>query len=151
MPITEGDQAPDFSLPDQNGNTFSLKDFIGKTNILLYFYPKDETPGCIAEACEFRDKIHDFDGYNCKVVGISKDSVNSHAKFTRHYNLPFILLSDSKNSVRKLYGVESSVFGLLPGRKTYLINKQGIITHIFDYQFKAKKHVVDTLKALTNE
>ena len=151
MPIKEGNQAPDFSLPDQNGNTFSLKDFIGKSNILLYFYPKDETPGCIAEACEFRDKINDFEGYNCKVVGISKDSVNSHAKFTRHYNLPFILLSDRKNSVRKLYGVESSLLGLLPGRKTYLINKQGIITHIFDYQFKAKKHVVDTLMALTNE
>ena len=151
MPITNGDQAPDFSLPDQNGNTFTLKDFIGKSNILLYFYPKDETSGCIAEACGFRDKITDFEGYNCKVVGISKDSVNSHAQFTRHYKLPFILLSDSKNSVRNLYGVESSLLGLLPGRKTYLINKQGIITHIFDYQFKAKKHVIDTLKALSNE
>ena len=151
MSIIIGDQAPEFSLPNQNGNTFSLKAFIGQSNILLYFYPKDETPGCIAEACLFRDKITDFEGYNCMVVGISKDSVNSHAKFTRHYNLPFTLLSDKKNTVRNLYGVESSILGLLPGRKTYLINKHGIITHIFDYQFKAKKHVIDTLKALSNE
>jgi peroxiredoxin Q/BCP len=151
MSVNIGDKAPDFILPDQEGNTFSLNDFIGKRNILLYFYPKDETPGCIAEACGFRDNIVDFEGYNCKVVGISKDSVNSHAKFTQHYNLPFTLLSDKKNVARILYGVESKILGLLPGRKTYLINKQGTITHIFDYQFKAKRHVIDTLKALSNE
>lgn len=151
MSVIVGEQAPDFTLPDQNGNTFSMHYFVGKGNILLYFYPKDETPGCIKEACSFRDHIIDFEGYNCKVVGISKDSVNSHDKFTRHYNLPFTLLSDSKNIVRKLYGVESSVFGLLPGRKSFLINKQGTITHIFDHQFKAKQHVSDTLKALSNE
>lgn len=151
MSVIIGDQAPVFILQDQEGNTFSLKDFVGKTNILLYFYPKDETPGCITEACSFRDSITDFEGYNCKIVGISKDSVNSHAKFAWHYKLPFTLLSDKKNTVRKLYGVESSILGLLPGRKTYLINQQGTITHIFDYQFKAKRHVIDTLKALSNE
>jgi len=151
MSVNIGDHAPDFSLTDQDGNTFKLENFQGKENVLLYFYPKDETPGCIKEACGFRDHITDFDGYNCKVVGISKDSVSSHSKFALHYNLPFTLLSDTNNSARKLYGVESSVFGLLPGRKTYLINKQGFITHIFDYQFKARQHVVDALKALSNE
>jgi peroxiredoxin Q/BCP len=151
MSVIIGDQAPVFILQDQDGNTFSLKDFIGKTNILLYFYPKDETPGCITEACGFRDSITDFEGYNCKIVGISKDSVHSHAKFAWHYKLPFTLLSDKKNAVRKLYGVESSILGLLPGRKSYLIDKLGTVTHIFDYQFKAKQHVIDTLKALSNE
>ena len=132
MAVIIGDQAPVFTLDDQRGDSFNLKDFIGENNILLYFYPKDETPGCIAEACGFRDKITEFEGYNCQVVGISKDSVSNHEKFSRHYNLPFTLLSDINNTVRNLYGVESSLLGLLPGRKTYLINKQGIITHIFD-------------------
>ena len=150
MSVIIGDKAPDFTLTDQNGDIFTLEDFCHKENVILYFYPKDETPGCIKEACGFRDSIADFEGYNCKVVGISKDSVNSHAKFALHYNLPFTLLSDPSNSVRKLYGVEASILGLLPGRKTFLINKQGIITHIFDYQFKAKQHVIDTLKALSN-
>ena len=150
MSVIEGDQAPDFSLVDQDGNTFNLGDYLSKEHIILYFYPKDETPGCIKEACGFRDSIADFDGYNCKVIGLSKDSVISHAKFAKHYNLPFTLLSDTNDSVRKLYGVEASLLGLLPGRKTFLINKQGIITHIFDYRFKAKQHVIDTLKALSN-
>ena len=150
MSVIVGDQAPDFSLTDQDGNTFTLERFRGKEHVILYFYPKDETPGCIKEACGFRDNIVDFEGYNCKVVGISKDSVNSHLKFATHYNLPFTLLSDTNNLVRKLYGVEASILGLLPGRKTFLINKQGIITHIFDYQFKARQHVIDTLKALSN-
>jgi thioredoxin-dependent peroxiredoxin len=146
-----GEKAPLFTLPDQYGNDFSLADYIGKENILVYFYPKDETPGCIAEGCAFRDKADEFANYECKVIGISKDSIDSHAKFTQHYKLPFTILSDSKNVVRKQYDVEPIVFGLIPGRKTYLINKQGLISHIFDYQFQAKKHIVESLKALANE
>jgi len=145
------DKAADFTLFDQDGKSFTLFDHIGSKLIILYFYPKNETPGCIAEACGFRDHILDFEAYNGQVIGVSSDSIRSHAKFAKHYNLPFTLLSDSKKNVRNLYGVEASIFGFLPGRKTYLINKQGIITHIFDYQFKAKKHVLDTLKALANE
>jgi len=151
MGLEVGDRAGHFSLFDQNGNSFKLSEHLGNSIIVLYFYPKNETPGCITEACSFRDHMLDLEGYNCKVVGISSDSIKSHTRFTNHYNLPFTLLSDPKNLVRKLYGVESSIFGFLPGRKTYLINKQGFITHIFDYQFKAKKHVLDTLKALANE
>jgi len=151
MIVNIGDPAPDFLLPDQNGDTFYLKEFIGKENIILFFYPKDETPGCIAEACSFRDSINDFTGYKCKVIGISKDSIKSHEKFAEHYNLPFTLLSDNNDVVRKLYGVEAAMLGLLPGRKTFLINRLGKITHIFDYKFKAKQHVIDALKALSNE
>lgn len=151
MTLITGDLAPEFNLPDQNGENFNLADYIGKQNILVYFYPKDETPGCTKEACGFRDSISDFDGYNCKIIGISKDSIDSHAKFAKHYNLPFTLLSDKKNDIRRLYDVEASFFGLLPGRKTFLINKAGVITHIFDHRFNAKQHVIDTLKALSNE
>lgn len=151
MSIKTGDQAPNFTLPDQNGEDFTLNNLLGKKNILIYFYPKDETPGCTLEACGFRDNIAEYDGYNCEVIGISKDSINSHAKFAKHYNLPFTLLSDEKDSIRKLYGVESSFLGLLPGRKTFLVNRDGTITHIFDYRFNAKLHVIDTLKALSND
>jgi thioredoxin-dependent peroxiredoxin len=146
-----GEKAPLFTLPDQYGNDFSLADYIGPENILVYFYPKDETPGCIAEGCAFRDKTDDFANYECKVIGISKDSIDSHAKFTQHYNLPFTILSDSMNLVRKQYDVESVLFGLFPGRKTFIINKKGLISHIFDFQFQAKKHIVESLKALANE
>ncbi len=143
--------APDFSLPDQHGKIFTLRDVIGQGIIILYFYPKDETPGCVAEACSFRDKMDDFTGYGAKIIGVSKDSVASHARFANHHKLNFTLLSDSRNEVRSLYGVEPTLFGLIPGRKTYLIDKQGIITHIFDYQLKAKQHVVKALETLTYE
>ena len=110
MTLIIGDLAPEFNLPDQNRENFNLADYIGKQNILVYFYPKDETPGCTKEACGFRDSISDFDGYKCKIVGISKDSIDSHAKFAKHYNLPFTLLSDKKNDIRRLYDVEASFF-----------------------------------------
>jgi peroxiredoxin Q/BCP len=151
MSVLIGDVAPDFNLIDQNGDEFYLKEFIGKERIIIYFYPKDETPGCVAEACGFRDNFEEFDNLNSKVIGISKDSVSSHAKFAKHHNLPYVLLSDPKNEVVNLYGVESSLLGLLPGRKTFIIDEKGIVTHIFDYQFKAKQHVTDALKALSNE
>ena len=149
--IEPGTSAPLFSLPDQNGNIFRLEEYNHTENILLYFYPKDETPGCITEACEFRDQINEFIGYNCKVIGISSDSVKSHMKFARHYDLPFTLLSDKKGFVRQQYQVKSSILGLLPGRKTFIIDKKGIISHIFDYQFKAKLHGKKALEALSND
>ena len=151
MSVLVGDIAPDFVLIDQHGDEFKLKNIIGEERIIVFFYPKDETPGCVAEACGFRDNFEEFANLNCKVVGISKDSVNSHAKFAKHYNLPYVLLSDPIKEVANLYGVESSLLGLLPGRKTYVIDKKGIVTHIFDYQFKAKQHVADALKALSSE
>ena len=96
MSVLVGDIAPDFVLIDQHGDEFKLKNIIGEERIIVFFYPKDETPGCVAEACGFRDSFEEFANLNCKVVGISKDSVNSHAKFAKHYNLPYVLLSDPK-------------------------------------------------------
>ena len=151
MSVLIGDNAPDFNLIDQNGDEFYLKNIIGKERVIIFFYPKDETPGCVAEACSFRDNFEEFANLNCMVIGIRRDSVSSHAKFAKHYNLPYILLSDPNKEVANLYGVESSLLGLLPGRKTYVIDEKGIVTHIFDYQFKAKQHVADALKALSNE
>jgi len=148
MRIKIGDAAPDFQLKDQNGEDFSLRNHIGNENILVYFYPKDETPGCTKEACTFRDNIEQFRGLNCKVIGISSDSEANHKQFAIHHNLPFTLLSDPRNKVRKLFGVKAAIPGILPGRKTYLINKNGVISHISEYQFKPLLHVQEALKAL---
>lgn len=148
MTLKIGDTAPDFELKDQSGNDFSLSKYIGKENILIYFYPKNETPGCTKEACTFRDNIEQFKGLNCKVIGISSDSEANHKQFAKNHNLPFTLLSDRKNKVRKLFGVKAAIPGILPGRKTYLINKNGIICHISEYQFKPLLHVQEALKAL---
>ena len=148
MAIKVGDIAPDFLLKDQNGNDFNLGKHIGNENILIYFYTKDETPGCTKEACTFRDNIEQFKGLNCSVIGISSDSQANHKQFAQHHNLPFTLLSDPKNKVRKLFGVKAAIPGILPGRKTYLINKKGFVSHISEYQFKPLLHVQEALKAL---
>lgn len=150
MKVKIGDSAPNFVLPTQSGNDFSLKNEIGKHHILLYFYPKDNTPGCITEACTFRDNYHEFRDLNCIIVGISKDRGSSHRGFIERYNLPFELLSDPQNKVRKLYGVKPVIPGILPGRKTFLVNTEGVVTHIFEYQFKPVRHVEEALFALKN-
>ncbi len=145
--VVVGDKAPLFSLPDMNGKEIHLKDFIGKKILVVYFYPKNETAGCTTEACTFRDRYELFKKANAEVIGISGDSIDSHTNFSTKYNLPFILLSDEDNSVRKKYGV-SATFGLIPGRVTYVIDKKGIIRHIFVSQFNPKKHVDEALKII---
>jgi len=143
-----GEPLPLFILKDQNNQFFDLKDHIGKYNLIIYFYPKNETPGCIAEACSFRDAMGDFLEYDCKVIGISSDSPSSHLKFSQHYNLPFTLLSDSDQVVRKRFGVPSGLLGLLPGRSTYVANKTGSVVMVFHHQWLARKHVKIALEAL---
>lgn len=143
-----GDQIPSFTLQDQNGEDFLIDKFVGKTAMVIYFYPKDDTPGCTKEACSFRDTYADFRNLNAKVIGISADNVLSHKKFAEKYSLPFTLLSDTKNKVRKLFGVPGAMFGLLPGRVTYIVNKNGIITEIYDNMFNAEGHINESLKAL---
>ena len=145
--VRVGDIAPDFSLPSQKGEQVSLQDFRGKANVVLYFYPKDNTPGCTTEACTFRDSYEVFKEAGAEVIGVSSDSAESHQQFARKNHLPFILLSDGNGSVRKRYGV-SATFGLLPGRVTYIIDQQGIVRHIFSSQFAAEKHVAEALKTL---
>lgn len=147
MSVKIGDSAPDFSLLAQSGSSVSLKDFLGKKSVVLYFYPKDDTPGCTKEACAFRDSYQVFKDAGAEVIGISDDSTDSHQKFATKYQLPFTLLSDTGKQVRKLYGVPATL-GLLPGRVTYVIDQKGIVQHIFNSQFNFKGHVEESLKTL---
>ncbi len=145
--VKVGDRAPDFTLPSLTGEPVSLASFLGKKDIVLFFYPKDNTPGCTAEACSFRDSYEVFREAGAEVIGISSDSEKSHQQFAAQHHLPFILLSDLGGVVRKHYSVPAT-FGLLPGRVTYIIDKQGIVRHIFSSQFAPQKHVVEALKVL---
>lgn len=147
MPIKVGDTAPDFTLSSQSGTLISLKDFLGKKCVVVYFYPKDDTPGCTKESCAFRDQYEVFNSAGAEVIGISADSPESHQRFAAKYQLPFSLLSDNGNQVRKLYGVPAS-FGLLPGRVTYVIDQQGIVQNVFNSQFNFKGHIEESLKII---
>ncbi|WP_201381792.1 peroxiredoxin [Ktedonobacter sp. SOSP1-85] len=145
--VTVGDQAPDFTLPTAKGDQVSLSEFRGEKSVVLYFYPKDSTPGCTAEACSFRDSYEVFQEAGAEVIGVSSDSSESHENFAKKNNLPFILASDEGGALRKSYGVPSTL-GLLPGRVTYIIDKQGVVRHIFSSQFAPQKHVDEALKIL---
>ena len=144
MAIQVGDIAPEFSLPNQQGETISLQQFRGQKPVVVYFYPKDDTPGCTLESCTFRDSYADFQDLGAVVLGISSDSPESHQKFAQKYNLPFPLLSDRGSQVRRAYGVPTTL-GLLPGRVTYVIDQGGIVRHVFNSQFNAKAHVTEAL------
>jgi peroxiredoxin Q/BCP len=142
-----GDQAPDFTLKTTTGDTFRLADQRGRS-IVLYFYPKDDTPGCTAQACSFRDQYQDFLDLGAEVVGISSDDEASHQKFTQKHRLPFPLLADEGGRVRKLYEVPRSFLGLLPGRVTFVIDPQGVVRYIFNSATKATEHVAVTKQVL---
>jgi peroxiredoxin Q/BCP len=145
-----GTKMPKFKLHDQNGLLRSSDEFNGRKNLVIYFYPKDETPGCISEACGFRDRYEEFLEHNCEVIGISYDTAASHQKFAEHYQLPFVLLSDPQREVAGLFGVGKAWLGLVPGRSTFIINKSGVLVARFDHQLLAKKHVKEALNALNN-
>lgn len=138
MKVEVGDKAPDFTLPSQTGENVTLSKYFGKKNIVLYFYPKDESPGCTKEACNFRDNYEGFKLLGAEVIGVNSGSVESHRSFAEHHNLPFVLLSDAGDKVRKLYGVPSTL-GLMAGRVTYVIDKNGVVRHIFSSQFQPGK------------
>jgi thioredoxin-dependent peroxiredoxin len=142
-----GDPAPDFTLTDQKGQPVSLSSFADKKDIVLYFYPKDFTSVCTAQACAFRDSYEVFKEAGAEVIGISSDSKQAHQDFASQHQLPFILLSDRGGKVRNRYGV-SPVLGLLPGRVTFIIDKHSIVRHIFTAQFAAEKHVEESLRIL---
>jgi len=143
-----GDSIPSFTLQNQNGDNFSIDKIVGNKNIVIYFYPKDETTVCTKEACSFRDSYEDFKELGCEVIGISSDDVESHKNFAENHNLPFILLSDVDKKVRKLFGVPNDMFGMLPGRYTYVINKKGKIILVFNSALNAQKHIDEALKIL---
>lgn len=134
--LKEGDKAPNFTAKDQNGKVVSLSDFKGK-NVILYFYPKDDTPGCTAEACSFRDNYQSMLNKGFEVIGVSTDDEKSHKKFETKYSLPFTLISDSDKSIVEAYGVwvEKNMYGkkyMGTARTTFLINEAGIIDKIID-------------------
>jgi len=149
VPLTElkvGDKAPDFSLSDERGLPVSLKDYLGRKVVVLYFYPKDFTSGCTAEACSFRDSYKSYQDKGAVVIGVSVDSVESHSKFSEKYNLPFPILSDRSKEVAGAYGV-LGIGGFLAKRVTFIINKEGKITHIFP-KVDVRHHSEEVLKAL---
>ena len=145
--VKVGDTAPDFTLQNQDDEAISLSYYKGKSSVVLFFYPKDFSPGCTSQACHFRDNYEDFTDLGAVVIGISGDSVESHKKFLDEYLFPFTLLSDKGNVVRKLYGATKG-FGLLPGRYTFIIDKNGVIQHIFTSETNMKKHTDESLRIL---
>jgi thioredoxin-dependent peroxiredoxin len=145
--IEIGSKAPEFSLPDQHGRRINLSDYLGKTNLVVYFYPRDESYGCTKEACSFRGNYEIFREAGAEVIGISSDDVASHQAFSANHKLPFILLSDKDKTVADKYCVGKSL-GLLPGRVTFVIDRQGIIRMMFSSQLNFQKHVDDAIETL---
>jgi thioredoxin-dependent peroxiredoxin len=145
--VQVGDQAPDFAIPIQDGPTVHLQDFRGQKAVVLYFYPKDNTSGCTAEACSFRDNYEVFQEAGAEVIGVSSDSEESHQQFASKYKLPFLLLSDKSGEIRKKYGVPTTM-GIIPGRVTYVIDKTGIVRHVFSSLFTPAKHISEALSVL---
>jgi peroxiredoxin Q/BCP len=142
--VQVGDKAPDFTLPSQAGEPVRLSDRLGEHSVVLYFYPKDETSGCTAEACAFRDSYEVFADAGAEVIGVSSDSVDRHAGFADHHKLPFTLLSDQGGAVRKSYGVPATL-GVLPGRVTYVIDRSGTVRHVFNSMTSISRHIDDAL------
>ena len=145
--IQVGDKAPDFTLTSQSGDPVRLYDVLGQRAVVLYFYPKDDTRGCTAEACAFRDSHEVFAEAGAEVIGVSSDSVDRHAVFAGRHKLPFTLLSDEKGKVRKEYGVPTTL-GLLPGRVTYVIDREGTVRHVFNSMTGIDRHVTEALEVV---
>ncbi|KAK8966431.1 hypothetical protein KSP40_PGU012473 [Platanthera guangdongensis] len=145
--VSKGDVPPNFSLKDQDGKTVSLSKFKGKP-VVVYFYPADDSPGCTKEACAFRDSYEKFKKAGAEVIGISGDDPASHKAFAKKHRLPFILLSDDGNKIRREWGVPSDLFGTLAGRQTYVMDKNAVVQLIYNNQFQPEKHVDETLKLL---
>ncbi len=150
--LATGDKAPDFTLTSDKDEEISLSNFFGKSNVIVYFYPKDNTPGCTNEACSFRDSIETIEAKDTVVIGISPDSIKSHQNFIGKYNLNFTLLSDPEHEVAEKYGVWAekkmygrTYFGII--RSTFIINKQGLIQKSF-YKVKVDGHVEEVMKII---
>jgi thioredoxin-dependent peroxiredoxin len=145
--IQVGDKAPDFTLPSQSGEQVRLQDRLGDRVVVLYFYPKDNTSGCTAEACAFRDNYETFTDAGAEVIGVSSDSTDKHAGFASKHRLPFTLLADQGGRVRKAYGVPAAL-GFLPGRVTYVIDRSGTVRHVFNSMTNIDGHVNEALEVV---
>ncbi|MEQ9426472.1 MAG: peroxiredoxin [Cyclobacteriaceae bacterium] len=142
-----GDQLPPFELKDERGSIINSETLIGRP-LVVYFYPKDDTPGCTMEACGFKDRYEDFEGFGASVVGISTDSPESHLRFKQKYNLPFMLLSDVDRKVEKLFKVKRNFFDLISARVTFVFNGKGKLIHKHNSQLNPVSHIKEALKAL---
>ncbi len=142
-----GEKAPDFTLQDQSGKTVALHDFAGSKNVVVYFYPKDFTPGCTAETKGFSTVYDQLREMGAEVLGISSGTVGTHREFAEACGASFSLLADEGGKVRKLYDVQPSMW-LIPGRTTFVVDKQGVIRHVFTSQTNASGHVAEAIKAL---
>lgn len=147
MALKVGDKVPVFESKDTKGAHFDSQEIIGKKPAVIYFYPKDNTSICTAQACSFRDQYQDFKDLGAEVIGVSSDSVASHQEFAKEHALPFILLSDEDKKIKTLFGIPPALFGLLPGRVTYVVGKNGIIVLIFNSMLGGK-HISEALIAL---
>lgn len=144
--LKTGDSVPQFSLPDQDGNIFNIKNYLGSKKLVIFFYPQDGSLSCTREACYFRDLSDVFEEADAVVIGISSQSVESHKEFAETNNLKYSLLSDKENVVRKLFGVPGRMFGLIPGRVTYVADRSGKVVFIFDSQTQVQRHADEALK-----
>ena len=148
--LRKGPPAPDFEAVLDNGDTFRLSDYRGRKNVVLYFYPKDFTPGCTREACTFRDNYAEMEQYDAVIAGVSTDSAESHRSFREKHELPFPLIPDTEKRVVKLYKAQGFL-GFITARVTYVIDKEGVIRAAFQHDFAIARHlpqVLDTLREI---
>ncbi|QDE93059.1 peroxiredoxin [Myxococcus xanthus] len=152
--LKQGDAVPDITLTGAGGQSVRLRDLVGQKVLVVYFYPKDDSPGCTAQACGLRDQYEDFVAAGAEVVGISGDSVGSHEGFAAKHRLPFKLLSDARGEAREAFGVSTSFLGLLPGRVTFVVDRSGIVRDSFESQIRVGEHVrraLELVRALAQE
>ena len=147
MSLNNGETVPSVELKDKDGIIINTDHLKGKKAFVIYFYPQDFTPGCTREACEFRDRYQEFIELGAEVIAISSNSETSHTKFKNKYNLPFIFLSDNNKEARKAFGVQSSLLGLIPGRETFIFDKNGILRLRYN-NMNASHHTMTALKKI---
>jgi len=148
QPLAVGDSAPDFTGTDQLGSAFRLSDHRGRF-VVVFFYPKDFTPACTAQSCAFRDAFVELTAAGAILLGVSGDTHASHVSFAQKHKLPYPLLSDADGAIRRAWRVPRSLLGLVPGRVTYVVNPQGLISMVFSSQFRASEHAQRALAAVT--
>ncbi|WP_366184742.1 peroxiredoxin [Flavobacterium ovatum] len=145
MILKVGDKVPVFSAKDVRGNVFESQSIIGEKPVVIYFYPKDDTAICTAQACGFRDSYQDFQDLGAEVIGISSDGQQSHQEFSTKHNLPFILLSDEDQKIKNQFGISSRFFGILSARVTFVVDKDGVVQMVFNSIF-GKNHIIKALE-----
>ncbi len=146
--VVVGSQLPEFTLKDDNGADYSPSQWLGNKYVVIYFYPKDDTPGCTKESCSFRDNKAEFDELDAVIIGISGDGEKSHKSFKEKYNLSYTLLSDTNKVARKMFGVPTTLMGLIPGRVTYIFDKNGKCIEVINSQTNPEKHIYESIEKI---